>query len=48
MKNLIIPKQNKKVKIIITNSTAKANIVDKILTVTGPLGSISYNFKNQI
>ena len=47
MQTLIIPKQEKKIKIVISEQIITNNIVDKILTINGPLGELKYTFKNQ-
>ena len=47
MKTILIPKQDKKIKIAISDKVLTNNIVDKILTVNGPLGTLNYTFKNQ-
>lgn len=47
MKNLVIQKYNKKIKINIYNSIINGNNIEKTLKVSGPLGDISYTLKNQ-
>lgn len=47
MKIILIPKQEKKTKIIISERIVTNNIADKILIITGPLGELRYVFKNQ-
>jgi hypothetical protein len=47
MKTLIIPKQEKKIKIVVSEQNIANNIVNKILTIKGPLGELQYVFKNQ-
>jgi hypothetical protein len=47
MKNIIIPKQDKKIKIFISDQNITDYLVNKILTIKGPLGELQYTFKNQ-
>lgn len=47
MKTFIIPKQDKKVKILISQQNITNSSVNKILTIKGPLGELQYTFKNQ-
>ena len=47
MKTVFIPKQDKKIKITISEKILANTNVDKILTITGPLGELKYSFKNQ-
>ena len=46
MKKYILKKNTKKIKVIL-NTTQTNNIINKILTVKGPLGEINYKFKNK-
>lgn len=48
MKTLIIKKNKKKIKLTIKTINKSAILVDKIITIHGPLGDVSYNFKDQI
>ncbi len=47
MKTFIIPKQDKKVKILISQQNITNSSINKILTIKGPLGELQYTFKNQ-
>ena len=48
MRNVIIKKNKKKIKLTVTTINTSANLADKIITIHGPLGNINYNFKNQV
>ena len=48
MRNVIIKKNKKKIKLTVTTVNTSANLADKIITIHGPLGNINYNFKNQV
>lgn len=48
MKNVLMKKNKKKIKLTVDTINISEKLVDKIVTVHGPLGNINYNFKNQI
>ena len=48
MKSISILKKNKKIKVNIQEELTKLGLINKILTVSGPLGEIKYTFKNQV